>query len=531
MIGLIHYDLPDAFDQTDFFAKLGASYPLRRERIAREQAVFYDTFDWRLYEKGLLLFRRQESQQRNDRLALASLEDQSLLRECEVADVPVFAEDFPPGELRNQVASIIEMRALLKLFEKRSCLLTLRVLDEAQKTVAYLILESALLSGAGKKQHSHTGLWLKPLRGYEAQAESLHNFLIESGCQPARESWPEIAAPVMGRAPGDYSTKLRVPLNAQQPSGEAVKTILRFLLKAIRANEEGIRKDIDTEFLHDSRVAIRRTRSALGQLKGVFPEAEVQRFRKDFSYLGRLSNRLRDLDVYLLHEKDYQNLLPEALRGGIDPLFDDLRVERRKEWRKMARALLSPRYGQILQDWEAFLNAPAENSPSAPNAGVPIGKLARARIYKRFRAVLKAGRGITDTSPDSELHALRLECKKLRYLLEFFSTLFPEQEIQRLVKQLKGLQDNLGRLQDLSVQQETLLKWVDRFSAAGDGEGKKTVIAIGSLVGSLETEKRQVRSDFSEIFAKFASGSNRKLFKKLFVQPEPAVAPSDLKGF
>ncbi|MCK6621325.1 MAG: CHAD domain-containing protein [Calditrichaceae bacterium] len=525
MTQMTRYNLPDAFDKADFLKQLAESYPLQREREVRDQAVFYDTFDWRLYEKGLLLLHQDET------LALAPLKDEHLpLCVCTVAETPLFAEDLPEGELRNRLTPIIEMRALLKLFEKRSRLRTLRVLDEAQKTVAYLALETALLSGAGNKRHSHTVLWLRPLRGYEAQAESLHNFLSESGCRPAGESWPEIAAPVTERAPGDYSTKLRVPLEAQQPSGEAAKTILRVLLSAMRANEEGIRKDIDTEFLHDFRVAVRRTRSALGQLKGVFPVAETQRFRKDFSYLGKLSNRLRDLDVYLLHEKEYQNLLPEALRGGIDPLFDYLRVERRKEQRKMARALRSPRYLQILQDWEAFLNAPAENSPSAPNAGVPTGELAGARIYKRFRAVLKAGRGISGASPDSELHALRLECKKLRYLLEFFSSLYPEQEIQRLVKQLKGLQDNLGRFQDLFVQQGTLLSWVERFSAAA-GEGEKTVIAIGSLVGSLEAEKRQVRSAFPGIFAKFASGGNKKLFKKLFAPPEPAVAAPDRKGF
>lgn len=517
MSALLQYQLPDAFQEAVFFATVGEHFPLQRECSAREQAVFYDTFDWRLYQKGLLLFRWQ------DCLVLASLADQSPLSECAVADMPVFAEDLPPGELRHRLAPIIEMRALLMLFEKRSHLRTWRVLDEAQKTLAYLILEKAQLSGAGKKRHSHAVLWLKPLRGYEAHAESLHRFLIENGCQPVQKSWPEMAAPAMGRTPGDYSSKLHIPLEAQQPSGEAVKTILRFLLNTLRANEEGIRKNIDTEFLHDFRVAIRRTRSALGQLKGVFPEAERQRFRKDFSYLGRLSNRLRDLDVYLLHEKEYQNRLPETLREGIDPLFEKLRVERRKEWRKMVRALRSPRYLQILQDWEAFLNAPGKNSAEAPNSGIPIGELARRRIYKRFRAVLKAGRGITDASPDRDLHALRLECKKLRYLLEFFSALFPEKEIQRLVKQLKGLQDNLGRFQDLFVQQETLLSWVERFSLA-DGEGKKTVLAIGSLVGSLEAEKRQVRSAFAGIFAKFASRGNRKLFKKLFAPPESAAA-------
>ena len=44
-------------------------------------------------------------------------------------------------------------------------------------------------------------------------------------------------------------------------------------LQTLRINEDGVRKDLDSEFLHDFRVAVRRTRSALSQIKGVFPAA------------------------------------------------------------------------------------------------------------------------------------------------------------------------------------------------------------------------------------------------------------------
>ena len=50
-----------------------------------------------------------------------------------------------------------------------------------------------------------------------------------------------------------------------------MKAILRHTLAVMRANEEGIKADWDTEFLHDYRTAVRRTRSALSQIPGIFP--------------------------------------------------------------------------------------------------------------------------------------------------------------------------------------------------------------------------------------------------------------------
>ena len=65
------------------------------------------------------------------------------------------------------------------------------------------------------------------------------------------------------------SAKLDVPLDPSMRTDAALRRILVALLAAMRANEDGTRRDLDPEYLHDFRVAIRRTRSCLGQVKGV----------------------------------------------------------------------------------------------------------------------------------------------------------------------------------------------------------------------------------------------------------------------
>ena len=84
------------------------------------------------------------------------------------------------------------------------------------------------------------------------------------------------------------------------PAAAAVAAVLTALLDTLEANVPGTIRDIDTEFLHDLRVAVRRTRSALKLAGDVLPGGWPRRFRPEFKWLGDLTTPTRDLDVYLL---------------------------------------------------------------------------------------------------------------------------------------------------------------------------------------------------------------------------------------
>jgi CHAD domain-containing protein len=364
---------------------------------------------------------------------------------------------------------------------------------------------------------------LKPVRGYDDQAQALALLLQEQGLVATGDdrAYTKIMQAAR-RAPGDYSSKIALQLEPAMRADEATKTVLRFLLLVMQQNEAGIKKDIDTEFLHDFRVAVRRTRSALSQVKRVFPTAVTERFKADFRAVGRFSNDLRDLDVYLLSETGYRALLPEILADDIGPLFTHLKRKRSQVLKQVRRDLESEQYLRIIQAWQAFLNEPSRDDPSAPNAGQPIINLAQARLYKIYRRIVKAGHQILENVADEKLHALRIECKKLRYLMEFFASLFPEDEIGQLVKQLKKLQDNLGDFNDLCVQEEYLLRAAAELPAA-KAEPQEALLAIGGLISRLDQERQVVKADFAKTFTNFASPENQAHFKRLF-KPQKKVA-------
>jgi len=142
--------------------------------------------------------------------------------------------------------------------------------------------------------------------------------------------------------------------------------------------------------------------------------------------------------------------------------------------------------------------------------------LAGERIYKRYRGVIKSGNRILENSEDEMLHALRIECKKLRYLMEFFASLFPAKEINELIQQLKKLQNNLGDFNDLCVQQEYLLNLAAEIPDDQQSQSRRTILAVGSLIGRLDAEKSRVKDSFAQTFTGFAAPANQKLFKALF---------------
>lgn len=328
---------------------------------------------------------------------------------------------------------------------------------------------------------------------------------------------------VLEKSPLTDSTLPDVRLRPGMAANAAARLILRSLLATMRANEAGIKADADIEFLHDYRVAVRRTRSALSQIRNVFPPERVEYFRREFRDLGRLTNDLRNLDVFLSAEAGYRAELPEDMREDITPLFDYLRARRAGALAGVVAGLQSKPYGRLMAEWDAFLSRPIGKDPPR-NALKPIIKLARARIDRQYHAILKEGAHVLSHSDDATFHALRIECKKLRYLLEFFAELFPPRETASLLKELKRLQDNLGAISDLSDRRDYLVSLAGVVDVDGV-QMRRTMMAVGYLMETVGREQRAMKSGFAKTFKEFASPAHRKQFRRMMKQGAGRAIP------
>jgi CHAD domain-containing protein len=420
--------------------------------------------------------------------------------------------------LRDMLVPITDVRALLPLVHLHSRERLLSVLDDERKTVVRLALEETTLVGSdGPGAALRPRVRITGMRGYDKELGRVQQTLVaELGFKPADQPLVDEAVRASGGVPGGLPTKVGIPLRREQRADSAAAAVLRGMLEVIEANLDGTIADIDSEFLHDLRVSVRRSRSVQRELKGVFPPDALAHYRAEFRWLQQATGDARDLDVHVLEFDDMRALVPESMRDDLDPLLRVLRARRTAARRAMVRALRSKRTTTLLADWGSFLDGlEAMPDDERPDAARPIGEVSGERIRKVYRRMLKMGAAIDESSPAEAYHELRKKGKELRYLLELFGVpLFPEEVVKPMVKTLKALQDVLGRHQDREVQ-TALLRSLGPSVVEADG-GDAALMAIGALVARLGEDERTARSEFAGRFAEFSSEDQRRLVKETF---------------
>ena len=80
----------------------------------------------------------------------------------------------------------------------------------------------------------------------------------------------DLTGPVDG--PGRRFSSPTIALDPKTPAADGFRAVLAHLAAAIELNVPGTIDDIDPEFLHDLRVAVRRTRSVLSNARRVLPD-------------------------------------------------------------------------------------------------------------------------------------------------------------------------------------------------------------------------------------------------------------------
>ncbi len=498
------------------FESLAKSWPTRLDRTWSRRTTYYDTFDWRALSASSLLW--SEEGPRSTILHLTPL-DQSLAMQSRITRPPGFVWELPPGPLRNHLDPIVGVRRLLDMTSIKANGSALNILDKRDKTVAILRFEHSKAStilGSTKRADLAPSLTLIPVRGYGEVSDEVARHLSRNlGLQTSPDNELVEAARALGLSPVGYSKRLNLELDPLASATEAMIKIHRRLFEIMRANELGLRLDLDSEFLHEFRVAVRRTRSALTQVKGVFPESVCNHFRAEFSWLGQITGPCRDLHVYQLKFPRYRSSLPAEIREDLDPLRVFLDRHQRIEHQDLVDLMDSDRYQALKRDWKAFLGAEPSSLETGPNSSQPIEKLASERIWRSYKRVVKKGTAIGQDTPAIALHRLRIDCKKLRYLLEFFRSLYPETQIGLLIQELKHLQDNLGDFNDFEVQQNRLRKY-GQTMVAEQLAPAATMLAMGRLIERLEEGQALERARFHRRFKKFSTRKNKRLFRRLF---------------
>jgi CHAD domain-containing protein len=477
------------------------------------RSTWLDTFDWRLYRAGLTL--QFEQTRRGGRLLLSKA-DGTPQAEQPVTGWPrrpPLAEDLPEGPVRDRIIVLTRPRALLPIVRAVSTASVTRLLNADGKTVARLVADRTTVTAPGTAAPSAAAagttaelpprLTVTAVRGYPAQARKAASLLATApGISHAGQNVFTMALTALGRHPADYTSGVEAEITATMPAPVAVARLLLRLLDTLELNVNGVLRDIDTEFLHDLRVAVRRTRSAIKLLGGVLPAELAEHYKTEFKWLGDLTTPTRDLDVHLLGFGPMTEQLVAASPADLEPFRAFLLRRRAREFRRLATALRGPRFRAITDDWRKAL-LEIRDAGGTRRRRPTAAALALATTGRAFQRIAAQGAAITQESPPESLHDLRKRTKELRYLLEFFAPLHDPVAYRRVVGDLKSLQDCLGDFQDSQVQREEIHALADAMLAERAAPAA-TLLAMGEIAAKLTLSQAEARADFARRFARFA---------------------------
>jgi len=241
------------------------------------------------------------------------------------------------------------------------------------------------------------------------------------------------------------------PLEAQQHAAAAFRRLATQGLQMWQTNQFGVLTSADDEFVHQFRVALRRLNSLLKVFRPVLPERYAARWTKRLKALAQITGQVRDLDVM------QASILAPMLKSGEPTVaaqaraatacLDAARQAARSEFRQLRFGSPLLTFARDLQDLDTH-----EFPKNLP-------RFAERQLAGLHRTALKRlARTVAKPTPE-RAHRFRIALKHLRYACEFFAPLFDPDEMAGYAREIGGLQDAFGFLNDFHVALSCLQHW------------------------------------------------------------------------
>ncbi|MDP2172133.1 MAG: CYTH and CHAD domain-containing protein [Rhodocyclaceae bacterium] len=361
-----------------------------------------------------------------------------------------------------------------------------------------VMLDRGWIAAAGQRQ-AISEVEIELIEGDPMQLLALaQTFAERIPLAPAPLSKADRGSQLFKQAPNAPVKAVAMPLDAGAAPAAAFRQIALGCLDHLQRNHPGALacNSADPEYIHQMRIATRRLRAAVRLFGPILPEG----------FAAQLLQPLRDLMNVLGQARDFDVLLAEIAAPVLEALPKEPRLaalvgiitERRFAARQEAlRFMASPRYGSIVLQALAALHAPLVSAKVGVTAGNPRGTgetatketheesitllaFARSRLRRLRKKVLALAAQTRVDNPPS-LHALRIDIKRLRYALEFFTPLAAPKAMRRMLAHLTQLQDTLGQINDLASAGELLMDCA--HEQGGDPRLREAVTLIGGWHG------------------------------------------------
>ncbi len=249
--------------------------------------------------------------------------------------------------------------------------------------------------------------------------------------------------------------------------GEALGAYLAEQLATLRRLAPGV-PDGDDEAVHQSRVAARRTRSAVRVYRRLLRREDVTHLLVELRWLGQRLGPVRDLEVMSERLAEQIGELPRPLRRGpvASRVAASLLARREGSLRAMNRGLAA-RHEAVIRELESLVtDLPTRGRSRRPAVETMPRLLAHA--HQRVRAA----RVVVRTAPhaddvDHQWHEVRKQAKSARYAAEVLGPVVGE-PAEQLAAAWQEVTSALGDLQDSLSARELIRSVATEADGAGE---------------------------------------------------------------
>lgn len=300
------------------------------------------------------------------------------------------------------------------------------------------------------------------------------------------------------------------PVLAEDTMPEAGRKILLQNFVDMLTHEGGILSEDGIHHVHQMRVATRRLRSAFRILESYYHPTVIRSLLKPLKYTARMLGGVRDLDVMILRLKELQMSGDDTQKAAFETLIQHLTRKQNTVRAHLMDWLDARGYRRFIKQFSVFLAEPGYGT-SEPN-DTPLPHQVRHVVPMLFHEQLARVRAYDTVLPTTDtrmLHRLRIECKRLRYTLSFFSNVLGT-TAGDFIDEIKYIQDYLGQLNDLVTMQQYLRMNENDFEDHAD--------ILEPYREQLKQEAIVLATGFQDVWAHFNTRAvQRKLSDALLV--------------
>jgi len=475
-------------------------------RASRVTYRVLDTIDGRLHRNGLRLMATSDEAVTISLALLSSPEagEERAHTGVTMRALPLRASELPEGVLRDEVTAVCADRLLLA----QATVSARRTVATCRRSSGELLSHVTVDVGlhlAGRRRPLASTVTVQRVAGRGKYRRRIEVACADLGYEVLSGNVMEMVLARAGRHPGGALAAAQIELTATMSAIEGFRVILAKLFLGVEGHWEGAAEGRDPAFVHGLRVATRRSRSLLNEGATVLPRGVLATAKAGLAQLGTCTGPARDLDVYLAEWDSYLALLEPDLAGALQPVEQLLEQRRDAAYATLAEGLASAPMRSFTRDWNRWLRKPMPRRTltRSPDCERELAPFIKECIERAHVTLLENGRLINDASPSTELHDLRRDAKRLRYLFECFAGVLPSKASKRFVRRLKALQDNLGAHQDAEVHAAMLVALVQEPDA--QSLSTETLAAVEALAEQLRQQCHLARAEFATRFAEYDS--------------------------